>query len=144
MAKDPKFTANIPYDKLLELHQEYLDKKHSRLTRTAGNKKDTRTVWFELDASMRAFLSDLLTDTNVSGVRVYLCAYKDKVDNTGPTPIPHKPHYLKRLTVGFVATKNGGSGNHPDYPNSLTGANKNFVMAPPQNHGELCPPDICP
>lgn len=138
------FTANIDYQKLLGLHQEYVVKKHPKLRASAGNKDDTKSIWFELNGSMKSFLNDILTDPNVSGIRVYLCAYKDNVDTTGPIPIPHKTNYLKRLTVGLVTTTPGITGGHADYPNSLAFADRSLVILPSQNHGELCPPDICP
>ena len=140
MPNTTDFTGDIPYGKLIELHTEYLNKKRERLTpTTAGNRKDTRSIWFA-KADIKAFFEHTLGDDDASGLRVYLCAYKDKIDDTG---VPHDERYLKRLTVGFVATKTEG-GYEVDHYISEKRDKRSLVVAPPQNHGELCPPAICP
>jgi hypothetical protein len=115
------FTGNIPYKTLLDLHNFYLVKKHTILTQ-AMNKVETKTIWFELNQSFRDFLNELLTDPLVNGVRIYLCAYDDEVVNG----IPHRPQFVKQMTVGFVSTKDD-HGRNVDYPNSTN--KKNLTVA---------------
>jgi hypothetical protein len=132
-------TGNIPYDVLLDLHNLYLSKKHGLLSADLTTKEETKSVWFELDAGMRNFLKEVSSDPLVSGIRVYLMAYPEKQTIMHGVNIPVDPNDINQLTIGLVTTKAGdGTGRrHEDYPESKTGVK--MLLAPPVNHGELCP-----
>jgi len=130
-------SGNIPYQTILQLHDRYLQRKHRFLTTDLGTKEETKTIWFELNADMRGFLTEVLNDSDVSGIRVYFMAYPEKQIDIDGTLIPIDPYDVNQLTIGLVTTKTDSQGKHPDYPES---SNKvKMLVAPPMNHGELCP-----
>ncbi len=133
-------TGNIAYETLMELHKRYLDNKHKLLP---GNthKGDTKSIWFKLDDSMRGFLTEVLRDEKVDGIRAYIIQYPQEQMIIGGEKIPQNPDDTNQLSIGFVTTSSAES-RRRDYPGSITG-NKLLVVAPPMNHGELCPRD-CP
>jgi hypothetical protein len=132
----------IPYADLIKMHGNYQDKQD--LLSTHIGQAETQCIWFELNQSFKNFLADLLNPANqVSGLRVYLCQY-DK--DTLPKNLPEekKRFYLNKLTVGFVATQAGPSGDPNDHPDHPDAVNKNQFMIDPYNQGKICPPDVCP
>lgn len=116
------------------LHANYLKKKHPIL-KGVNQKDETESIWFDID-KIRPFLENILGDERVTGIRVYLCSYSDSVISEGTTKIPHKDSFVKQLTIGLVATRKV-DGSQIDYHTSPT--RKSLIIAPPQNHGELCP-----
>ncbi len=132
-----KDSGNIPYQTILQLHDRYLQRKHKFLTTDLGTKEETKTIWFELNADMRNFLTEVLNDSDVSGIRVYFMAYPEKQIEIDGTLIPIDPNDVNQLTIGLVTTSNAAGGKHPDYPQSIGGVK--MLVAPPMNHGELCP-----
>ena len=134
--EEKDYSGNIPYKVLLDLHNLYLQKKHPVLSAGLSVKEETKSIWFKLDASMKSFLNEVLNDTNVSGIRVYLMAYPEQQTEMGGVTIPLNPNDVGQLTIGLVTTKADG-GRNPDYPETSSGIK--MLVAPPVNHGELCP-----
>ena len=129
-------SANIPYAVVQDLHQLYLNRKHKFLSTDLQTKEETKSIWFELNPEMRDFLTEVLNDKVVSGIRVYLMAYPAEQTIMHSVTIPADPADVNQLTIGLVTTKAAG-GKHPDYPE--TGSGFKMLLAPPMNHGELCP-----
>lgn len=130
-------SGNIPYDTVLKYHQLYLDGKHPSLSRTIGSKPETEKIWFKLDDSMRKFLNEVINDPEVSGIRVYFMTYPDKQEAASDgTLIPQNPNDVSQLTIGLVTTREN-AGCQDDYPETKEGFK--MLLAPPMNHGELCP-----
>ena len=134
--EEKDYSGNIPYKVVLDLHDLYLQKKHPVLSAGLSVKEETKSIWFELDTSMRSFLNEVLNDSVVSGIRVYLMAYPEKQIEMEGVNIPLDPNDVGQLTIGLVTTKADG-GKNPDYPESSSGFK--MLVAPPMNHGELCP-----
>lgn len=141
MTDTQKTTAsgNIPYKLILDLHDRYLQGKHKFLSTDLQTKEETKTIWFELNAEMRGFLTETLNDKNVSGIRVYFMTYPKTQTLMEGVTIPVDANDVNQLTIGLVTTQAGdGTGRrHEDYPESATGIK--MLLAPPMNHGELCP-----
>lgn len=132
--------GNIHYDTLLLLHQRYLDNKR-KILNNGSQKEETKFIWFKLDTSMRSFLKEILADENVNGLKAYILQYPEHQTQMGAEIIPINPDDVNQLTIGFVTTKDDG-GRRVDYPESIK-TNSPMLLAPPMNHGELCP-RICP
>lgn len=130
-------SGNIPYQVVLDLHNLYLQKKHPVLSAGLSVKEDTKSIWFELNKGMRDFLNEVLTDPKVSGIRVYFMAYPEQQTEMHGVKIPVDPNDVNQLTIGLVTTSNAAEGKHPDYPETSEGFK--MLVAPPMNHGELCP-----
>lgn len=130
-------SGNIPYQTVLDLHDLYLKQKHKVLSADLKTKEDTKSIWFELNAEMRNFLTEVLNDKDVSGLRVYFMAYPDKQTDFDGVLIPNNPMDVGQITIGLVTTSTSANGKHPDYPESSN--NFKMLIAPPMNHGELCP-----
>jgi hypothetical protein len=132
-------TGNINYDTLRDLHELYLNGKHKLLP---GNTEEgeTKFIWFELNASMRSFLEQVLNE-DVDGIKVYILQYPETQQEIRGEIIPKNADDLNQLTVGFVTTKMI-DGQRVDYFESEN-QKKLMVLAPPMNHGELCP-RLCP
>lgn len=133
------YSGNIPYDVVMDLHKRYTSHKHRLLSADLATKPETKEVWFELNQEMRDFLNEVLTDKDVSGIRLYFMAYPPQQTILHGVTIPIDPGDVNQLTIGMVTTKAGdGTGRrHVDYPESKSGMK--MLMAPPINHGELCP-----
>lgn len=132
------FTGTIPYEVLRILNYNYGSTQD--YLSTYKQKAETQSIWFNMDNDFRNFLAELLNPVRqVSGLRVYIGEY-DK--STIP---PGKPEidYLKKITVGFIATK-FENGKHIDHPDETT--KKSNLAIDAYNHGELCPPQSpsCP
>lgn len=132
-------SGNIPYEVVMDLAARYVSHKHGLLSADLASKHETKEVWFELNQEMRDFLNEVLTDKDVSGIRVYFMAYPPQQTIVHGVTIPIDPNDVNQLTIGFVTTKAGdGTGRrHEDYPESKSGIK--MLLAPPMNHGELCP-----
>jgi hypothetical protein len=132
-------SGNIPYDVLMNLANRYSGHKHRLLSADLGSKPETKEVWFELNQQMRDFLTEVLTDKDVSGIRMYLMEYPSQQTIIHGVTIPIDPNDVSQLTIGMVTTKAGdGTGRrHEDYPETKSGIK--MLLAPPMNHGELCP-----
>jgi hypothetical protein len=130
------FSGNIPYQVVTDLNALYLDRKHKILSADLTTKEETKSVWFKLDDSMKSFLKEVISDTKVSGIRVYFMAYPEKQIEMHGVTIPVDPNDVGQLTIGLVTTSAAGERN-PDYPESSSGFK--MLVAPPMNHGELCP-----
>ncbi len=133
-------SANIHYKTLIDLHNNYLNEKHKLLP---GNtpEGDTKSIWFELNDSMRKFLHEVLEDTNVDGIRAYIIQYPSQQREMDGELIPKKVEDISQLSIGFVTTTSK-DGRRVDYYESKN-EEKVLVLAPPMNHGELCP-RLCP
>lgn len=127
--------SGIPYVRLLQMQLDFAEKQ-DLLSRQIG-KDETRSIWFEKDDSLRAFLQGLLDDETVDGIRVYICNYSAITIPPGASP----DHYKNKLTVGMVGTMKVGKAHH-DHPEA--GTSKQFLAIDPYNHGKICPPDTCP
>ncbi len=112
-------TAKINYTDLMDLHKNYEDNKWPILSQAIG-KNDTKSVWLEMNQEFRDSLKDILSDTKVNGIRFYLTAY--------PGSVPGDPGLESRLSIGYVATIDGG-GKPVDDPAGHS----------PMNHGHLDP-----
>jgi hypothetical protein len=132
-------TGIIPYKQLIKLHNNYQGTQ-DHLTLHIG-KGETQSIWFKMDAELINFLRELLKpEREVSGLRVYLGEYK-----AGETPPgTSDEYYAKKLTVGFIATKEDpvASNIHIDHPDEVK--DKTNLAFAAYNHGKICPPDICP
>jgi hypothetical protein len=132
---DAPIDSNIDYHIMRDiLHVNYLGEKHQKLSEIIG-KEETKTIWFDIN-NIRDFLTNILGDGAVTGIRVYLCGYGDEVISHPHGNIPHDDSFVNQLTIGFVATRQVG-GRHLDYHTSES--KQSLLVAPPQNHGELCP-----
>lgn len=130
-------SGNIPYALMLDLHDIYLQGKHKLLSNDLQQKEDTKTIWFELNDEMREFLTATLNDHIVTGIRIYFMAYPNSQAQMHGMRIPSDPNDVSQLTIGLVTTSTDSEGKHPDYPE--TTSKIKMVIAPPINHGELCP-----
>ena len=131
-------SGNIPYAILQKLHNNYLSHKHKILSNDLGSKLDTKSVWFELNADLRNFLTDTLNDGKVSGIRIYFMEYPAMQTVMDDYTIPLKPIDVGQLTVGLVTTADDGTGKHNDYYTQVN-TGKFLMFTPPLNHGDLCP-----
>jgi hypothetical protein len=141
--KEKDLVQPIPYSILIDLHKNYRLHKHKVLTddirRGGKDKEETKSVHFKIDA-LRDFFKNALEDDKVSGVRIYFCAYDDEQqDYPSHGKVPKNSDYVSKVTVGLVTTTKTSTGKHKDYYPVL----KNLLVDP-VNHGELCPPNICP
>lgn len=128
------FTGTIPYEILRRLNYNY-GNTQDHLSTLIG-KAETQNIWFEMNADLKNFLTELLKPgREVSGLRIYIGEYDNDTIPSGKPPA----NYLNKLTVGFIATKLVG-GKHIDHPDE-TNAKTNLALDA-YNHGELCP-DIC-
>jgi hypothetical protein len=131
--------GTIPYKDLMELHNNYQPTQD--YLSAWKSKPDTQSIWFAMDSDFRKFLEELLKmERGVSGVRVYLGEYKEGTTPQDPDIDPK--NYVRKLTVGFVATKQIGPKTHIDHPDEV--ANKTNLAFAAYNHGKICPPDYCP
>ena len=66
-------------------------------------------------------------------------AYPQKQANMYGVLVPVNSDDVNQLKISIVTTKDGNSNGrrHVDYPESKTGTK--MLLAPPMNHGELCP-----
>ncbi len=138
MQNEQALTTNIPYRTLIDLNRKYIDGKH-RILSAGMAKQETISIWFELDEDLRNFLRETLTDTKVTGVRMYFLQYPKTQITMDGNIIPEKLIDVDQLNVGIVTTEKVGE-YHVDYPISST--KTNLLVAPPLNHGSLCP-QIC-
>jgi hypothetical protein len=130
-------TGTIPYRDLIELHRNY-QPTQVYLTAWKG-KPETQSIWLAMDDDLKAFLLELLKPArSVSGIRIYLGEYKENETPAGTS----NQDYARKLTVGFVATKEVSGNRHIDHPDEVS--NKNNLAIVAYNHGKICPPDICP
>ena len=133
----------IPYSVLEGLHKNYRLHKHKLLTddirRTHKTKDETQSVHFKKE-QLKDFFESALNDNKVAGVRIYFCAYDDKQEDfPGHGKVPKNLDYLSKVTVALVTTTKTLTGKYKDYyPVSMN------LVVDPVNHGELCPPNICP
>lgn len=126
---------NIPYKLLMELHRNYLP-THAELSKWK-NKPESKSIFWELTDELRRYLAEILKEENeVSGLRFYLCEYK----NGHTPPGTSDEDYGRKLTIGMVTTKKVGD-KHVDQ----TGEEEKVMFAQGgHNHGKICPPEICP
>ena len=141
--KTSNMVEPIPYEILIDLHKNYRLHKHKILTddirRREKDKDETESIHFKIE-NLKDFLKGALEDEKVSGIRIYLCAYDDKQQEyPSHGKVPKNSNYVSKVTVGLVTTTKTSTGKHKDY----YPAAKNLLIDP-VNHGELCPPNICP
>lgn len=135
MQNEQALTSNIPYRTLIDLNRNYIDGKHKVLS-AQMTKDETKSIWFELDDTLKSFLTETLTDPKVTGIRMYILQYpKTQTEMDGST-VPVNMIDVNQLTVGIVTTEKVGSSQR-DYPTSSS--NTKLLFAPPVNHGSLCP-----
>lgn len=127
-------SANISYKALQDLHQLYLKGKHRILSEPMG-KEDTKSIWFELNDSLRQFLKDVLEKDGISGIRMYFLQNPNTQTEIDGELLPVDKLDVDQLSIGLVATKQlqGLSGD-----SSTTSGTDDFEV-PPLNHGTLCP-----
>jgi hypothetical protein len=135
MAQQNTLSANIPYKTLIDLHKNYLLQKQKILSGVIL-KEETQSIWFKLDAVMRKFLNEVLSDPDVSGIRMYILQYPASQIYMDGEKIPQNPLDVNQMSIGIVTTRQEGT-KHPDYPTSSSGIE--MLVAPPLNHGALCP-----
>jgi hypothetical protein len=129
-------TGEIPYEVLLRLHNNY-QPTQDYLSIWKGI-TDTQSIWFEMNDDLKKFLEELLKPSReVSGLRVYLCEYRQDSVPPGSNPAS----YVRKLTVCMIGTKLVGS-THVDHPDEVK--EKTNLALDGYNHGKICPPERCP
>ena len=116
-------TKAITLSELSTLHQTYLNNKATIISAEI-KKRETETVWFEMNADLRNTLTKILADTKVDGIRFYFTAYKDVVENGFPQDVKD----LSKMSIAFVATEKAGGA-----------ASTDSTSISPLNHGVLNP-----
>jgi len=116
-------TKAITLSELSTLHQTYLNNKATILSADI-KKRETETVWFEMNADLKNTLTKILGDSKVDGIRFYFTAYKDVVENGFPENVKD----LSKMSVAFVATEKVEGGASTDSTSIM-----------PLNHADLNP-----
>ena len=133
-------SANISYKALLELHENFVNGKN-RILSDQIKKDDTRTIWFELNDTMKQFLTDVLNKDGITGIKMYFLqnpAEQKDIDGDGKLT-PANEMDVNQLSVALVATKKSDSLTRSGSASSF--GEEDFEV-PPVNHGTLCP-QVC-
>ena len=141
----PQSGGQIPETSAKRLVKNYEPCSHHPILDSTSKCKsnfDARFVWFHKD-QLKALLKSV-DSIGGDGIRFYLAAYDTKINE-----VPVDPQYLGYTTLVMVATKAGPPvDGKPTHIDDLGNNNQNrkslFVILPPENQGELCPPpDKC-
>ena len=135
MAKMQFFTEPITYAQMIKLNDNYKNGKRKKLNQGLG-KLETNAIWFEKNNYLRDFFIRILGDSDISGVRVYLCEFLEKQEDG----LPKNTAYLKQLSVAFVPTFTDGDGTQVDFPD-YDDKGTFILTGGALDNGTLCPPD---